>query len=97
MAKYPLWYNVWFSKDTSATRAAAEVAFLDGNEMAVPVPKIVSRARPETVWDMYGVRVDVTAEEEGPMQGLKIESKTHKYSADYHIAKEEGQHTSAAM
>ena len=33
----------------------------------------------------------VTAEEEGPMQGLKIESKTHKYSADYHIAKEEGQ------
>ena len=25
-----LWYNVWFSKDTSATRAAAEVAFLDG-------------------------------------------------------------------
>lgn len=52
-----LWYNVWFSKDTSATRAAAEVAFLDGIEMAVPVPKIVSRARPETVWDMYGVRV----------------------------------------
>ncbi len=45
-----LWYNVWFSKDTSATRAAAEVAFLDGIEMAVPVPKIVSRARPETVW-----------------------------------------------
>lgn len=44
-----LWYNVWFSKDTSATRAAAEVAFLDGIEMAVPVPKIVSRARPETV------------------------------------------------
>ena len=40
-----LWYNVWFSKDTSATRAAAEVAFLDGIEMAVPVPKIVSRAR----------------------------------------------------
>ena len=38
-----LWYNVWFSKDTSATRAAAEVAFLDGIEMAVPVPKIVSR------------------------------------------------------
>lgn len=33
----------------------------------------------------------MTAEEEGPMQGLKIESKTHKYSADYHIAKEEGQ------
>ena len=51
-----LWYNVWFSKDTSATRAAAEVAFLDGIEMAVPVPKIVSRARPETVWDMYGVK-----------------------------------------
>ncbi|WP_290504319.1 hypothetical protein [Akkermansia sp.] len=25
------------------------------------------------------------------MQGLKIESKTHKYSADYHIAKEEEQ------
>ena len=52
-----LWYNVWFSKETSATRAAAEVAFLDGIEMAVPVPKIVSRARPETVWDMYGARV----------------------------------------
>lgn len=33
----------------------------------------------------------VTAEEEGPMQGLKIESKTHKYSADYHIAKAKGQ------
>lgn len=33
----------------------------------------------------------VTAEEEEPMQGLKIESKTHEYSADYHIAKEEGQ------
>lgn len=46
-----LWYNVWFSKDTSATRAAAEVAFLDGIEMAVPVPKIVSRARPE----QYGI------------------------------------------
>ena len=52
-----LWYNVWFAKETSATRAAAEVAFLDGIEMAVPVPKIVSRARPETVWDMYGARV----------------------------------------
>ena len=52
-----LWYNVWFSKDTSATRAAAEVAFLDGIEMAVPVPKIVSRARPETGLDMYGIRV----------------------------------------
>ncbi len=28
--------------------------------MAVPVPKIVSRARPETVWDieMYGIRVE---------------------------------------
>ena len=50
-------YNVWFSKDTSATRAAAEVAFLDGIEIAVPVPKIVSRTRPETVWDMYGARV----------------------------------------
>ena len=33
-----LWYNVWFSKDTSATREAAEVAFLDGIEMALPVP-----------------------------------------------------------
>ena len=27
-----LWYNVWFSKETSATRAATEVAFLDGIE-----------------------------------------------------------------
>ena len=43
-----LWYNVWFSKETSATRAATEVAFLDGIETAVPVPKIVSRATPET-------------------------------------------------
>ena len=34
-----LWYNVWFSKETSATRAATEVAFLDGIETAVPVPK----------------------------------------------------------
>ena len=40
-----LWYNVWFSKETSATRAATEVAFLDGIETAVPVPKIVSRQR----------------------------------------------------
>lgn len=45
-----LWYNVWFSKETSATRAATEVAFLDGIETAVPVPKIVSRATPETAW-----------------------------------------------
>lgn len=51
-----LWYNVWFSKETSATRAATEVAFLDGIETAVPVPKIVSRATPETVWSLYGVR-----------------------------------------
>ena len=40
-----LWYNVWFSKETSATRAATEVAFLDGIETAVPVPKIVSGQR----------------------------------------------------
>jgi len=33
----------------------------------------------------------VTAEEEEPMQGLKIESKTEECSADYYIAKEEGQ------
>ena len=51
-----LWYNVWFSKEISAARAAAEVAFLDGIEMAVPVPKIVSRTMPETAWDMYGTR-----------------------------------------
>ena len=51
-----LWYNVWFSKETSATRAATEVAFLDGIETAVPVPKIVSRATPETAWSLYGVR-----------------------------------------
>lgn len=49
-----LWYNVWFSKETSATRAATEVAFLDGIETAVPVPKIVSRATPETAWSLYG-------------------------------------------
>lgn len=46
-----LWYNVWFSKETSATRAATEVGMLEGIEKAVPVPKIVSRAKPETVWD----------------------------------------------
>lgn len=51
-----LWYNVWFSKETSATRAATEVGALDGIEKAVPVPKIVSRARPETIWDEYGAR-----------------------------------------
>lgn len=51
-----LWYNVWFSQETSATRAAAEVAVLDGIEKAVPVPKIVSRAKPETVWEVYGSR-----------------------------------------
>ncbi len=33
----------------------------------------------------------VTAKEEEPMQGLKIESKTEECSADYYIAKEEGQ------
>lgn len=33
----------------------------------------------------------VTAEEEEPMQGLKIESKTDECSADYYIAREEGQ------
>lgn len=46
-----LWYNVWFSKETSATRAATEVGMLEGIEKAVPVSKIVSRAKPETVWD----------------------------------------------
>lgn len=46
-----LWYNVWFSKETSATRAATEVRMLEGIEKAVPVPKIVSRAKSETVWD----------------------------------------------
>lgn len=46
-----LWYNVWFSKETSATRAATEVGMLEGIEKAIPVPKIVSRARPETIWD----------------------------------------------
>ena len=51
-----LWYNVWFSKETSATRAATEVGALDGIEKAVPVSKIVSRARPETIWDEYGAR-----------------------------------------
>ena len=51
-----LWYNVWFSQETSATRAVAEVAILDGIEKAVPVPKIVSRAMPETAWDFYGSR-----------------------------------------
>lgn len=33
----------------------------------------------------------VTAEEEGPMQGLKIESTMERCSADYDTAKEEGQ------
>lgn len=52
-----LWYNVWFAKDTSATRAATEVSFLDDIEMAVPIPKIVSAAAgEETVWAMYGAR-----------------------------------------
>ncbi len=46
-----LWYNVWFSKETSATRAVTEVGMLEGIEKAVPVPKIVSRARQETIWD----------------------------------------------
>lgn len=46
-----LWYNVWFSKETSVTRAATEVSMLEGIEEAVPVPKIVSRARAETIWD----------------------------------------------
>lgn len=46
-----LWYNVWFSKETSVTRATTEVSMLEGIEEAVPVPKIVSRARAETVWD----------------------------------------------
>lgn len=46
-----LWYNVWFSKETSATRAATEVGMLEGIEKAVPVSKVVSRAKPETVWD----------------------------------------------
>ena len=32
------------------------MAFLDGIETAVPVPKIVSRATPETAWSLYGVR-----------------------------------------
>lgn len=51
-----LWYNVWFSKETSATRAVTEVAMLEGIEKAVPVPRIVSRAMPETVWDEYAAR-----------------------------------------
>lgn len=46
-----LWYNVWFSKETSATRAVTEVGMLEGIEKVVPVPKIVSRARQETIWD----------------------------------------------
>ena len=52
-----LWYNVWFSQDTPATRAATEVSFLDDIEMAVPVPKVVSTAADEeTVWTVYGAR-----------------------------------------
>lgn len=46
-----LWYNVWFSKETSVTRAATEVSMLEGIEEAVPVPKIVSRARAQAIWD----------------------------------------------
>lgn len=46
-----LWYNVWFSKETSVTRAATEVSMLEGIEGAVPVPKIVSRARVQAIWD----------------------------------------------
>lgn len=51
-----LWYNVWFSKETSSTRAVTEVAMLEGIEKAIPVPRIVSRAMPETVWDEYAAR-----------------------------------------
>ncbi len=52
-----LWYNVWFSKDTPATRAATEVSILDDIEMAVPIPKVVSTAaNEETVWAVYGAR-----------------------------------------
>lgn len=52
-----LWYNVWFSQDTPATRAATDVSFLDDIEMAVPIPKVVSTAADEeTVWAVYGAR-----------------------------------------
>lgn len=52
-----LWYNVWFSQDTPATRAATEVSFLDDIEMAAPIPKVVSTAADEqTVWAIYGAR-----------------------------------------
>lgn len=50
-----LWYNVWFSKDMPAARAATEVSLLDDVEIAVPIPKVVSSAiEPETVWSVYG-------------------------------------------
>lgn len=47
-----LWYNVWFEKDTPASRAATQVALLDDIELAVPIPKVVSTAAtgPGSTW-----------------------------------------------
>ncbi|MCD8166861.1 MAG: S8 family serine peptidase [Bacteroides sp.] len=41
-----LWYDVWFSEEVAATRAAGDVTVLEGIETAIPVPKVISLAMP---------------------------------------------------
>ncbi|MCC8174742.1 MAG: S8 family serine peptidase [Odoribacter sp.] len=41
-----LWYDIWFSEDMAATRAAEEVISLEEIEIATPVLKIVSASMP---------------------------------------------------
>ncbi|MCD8261598.1 MAG: hypothetical protein LUD15_09010, partial [Bacteroides sp.] len=41
-----LWYDIWYSEEVAATRAAGDVTILEGIETAIPVPKMISTAMP---------------------------------------------------
>lgn len=50
-----LWYDIWFSKEVVATRAANDVSILEEIEIATPVVKVVSLAAPpEPAYITYG-------------------------------------------
>lgn len=50
-----LWYDIWFSEEVAATRAASDISILEGIEIATPVVKVVSLAAPpEPSFITYG-------------------------------------------
>ncbi len=50
-----LWYDIWFSEEVVATRAASDISILEGIEIATPVVKVVSLAAPpEPAYITYG-------------------------------------------